>query len=51
MNSKTHRPKLIKSGVRSIFSPKMTLVLCDIAALLLSLLLAYQIRFDVKPSP
>ena len=38
--------KLIKSGARSIFSPKMTLVLCDIVALLLSLLLAYQIRFD-----
>src|SRR5437588_1648448 len=46
MNSKKDRPKLTQSGARSIFSPKLTLVLCDVAALMASLLVAYQIRFD-----
>src|SRR4249919_3303065 len=50
MNSKKECPKLIR-GIARVFSPRLALVVCDIAALLASLWLAYQLRFDFAVPP
>ncbi len=51
MNSKKDFPELTKPGAMSTLSPKLTLMLFDVAALLASLWLAFQIRFDFVVPP
>ena len=46
MNPQRNHSETVNPGRGLLFGPKLTLVLCDIAALMASLLLAYQLRFD-----